>query len=137
MLRNSSIFRDNIDKFHDEEFLLGDSAYPLMTWLVTPYKDYGNLTRTQKRYNKLHSSARVVIEREFGQLKGRFRRLIKFDALDFKLLCHIILAACVMHNLCVRNHDEPIGELDEPEDLMLPYPDHTTTWEEGSRGEEN
>ena len=90
---------------------------------MTPYKDYGNLRPNQKRYNKRLSSARVMIERAFGQLKGRFRRLMKFDVQNFELLCHTILAACVMHNLCVRNEDEPMEELVEHDlNAALPRP---------------
>lgn len=62
--------------------------------------------------------------------------MIKFDALDLELICHIILAACVMHNLCVRNHDEPTGELEELEDLNAALPRPFDTWEQGSRRED-
>ncbi|WAR27948.1 HARB1-like protein, partial [Mya arenaria] len=34
---------------------------------------YGNLTEKSKRFNYLHSSTRICIERAFGALKGRFR----------------------------------------------------------------
>ncbi|XP_064651986.1 putative nuclease HARBI1 [Lineus longissimus] len=128
VFNNSSVFQEAAAKFETDEFLLGDSAYPIQPWLMTPYKDYGNITRDQKRYNKRHNSARVVIERAFGQLKGRFRRLRDFDCSDFELLCHSILAACVMHNLCLKNNDDTLEELQlDEENAAMPRPHHHRT----------
>ncbi|VEN63160.1 unnamed protein product [Callosobruchus maculatus] len=57
------------------EYVLGDSAYPCLPYLITPYKDYGNLTRAQKQFNTALSSCRVSVEHAFGILKQRFRIL--------------------------------------------------------------
>jgi hypothetical protein len=59
--------------------LLGDTAYPLLRKLLTPYKDYGHLTEKQLRYNLIHSRIRVKVENALGRLKGKFRRLKHFD----------------------------------------------------------
>ena len=99
VLRNSSVFLEAETKFGEGEFLIGDSAYPIQQWLMTPHKNYGNMTPNKKRFNKRLSSARVAIERAFGQLKGRFRRLRDFDCLDFELLCTTILASCALAQL--------------------------------------
>jgi len=58
-----------------DRHLLGDSAYPLKPWLVTPFRDNGHLTDRQKRFNKIVSSCRQTVERAIGHIKGRFRRL--------------------------------------------------------------
>ena len=47
--------------------------------MITPFKDHGNLTPQQLRFNFIHSSTRMVIERAFSLLKGRFRRLKYLD----------------------------------------------------------
>ena len=55
--------------------ILGDGAYPTKSYLLKPYKDLGDLTRAQRRFNFIHASVRSVAERAIGRLKGRFRRL--------------------------------------------------------------
>ncbi|XP_071571066.1 putative nuclease HARBI1 [Temnothorax nylanderi] len=62
--------------FLPNQHLLGDKIYPIKEWFLPPFKDYGNMTRMQITYNKIHSKTRVKIENCFGLLKGRWRRLI-------------------------------------------------------------
>ena len=95
---------------------------------MVPFKDNGNLTQAQQRYNRRLSSARSVIERAFALLKGRFRRLKMMDVRDMFLLCSVVVASCVLHNLCLLNEDyaeeflEPIEENDDepPDDEDFP-----------------
>lgn len=107
--------------------LLGDAAYPLMINLMTPFRDTGHLTRAQRIYNTKLSSVRSIIERAFGLLKGKFRRLKYLDISDFELGNNIIAAACVLHNFILdRNFNEDLLEnedainVDDQEDLAVP-----------------
>ena len=47
----------------------------------------------------MHSSSRCCVERCIGLLKGKFRRLKNFDAKDDVLMCKLIVAAAVVHNI--------------------------------------
>jgi len=46
------------------------------------------------------------VERAFGLLKGRFVRLQNIDQRDIQTTVVTILTACVLHNICILNHDE-------------------------------
>ena len=46
------------------------------------------------------------IERAFGHLKGRFRRLMWLDAKTEENKVKIILTACVLHKICVLSQDD-------------------------------
>ena len=108
VLKNSPLFSDASEDsnhlFPNNRHILGDSAYPLYDWLLTPYRDNGHLTPSQRNYNFVHSSTRMVIERAFGMLKGRFRRLrfIEMDSLDNIANWKVIIVACTLTQ-CVFN----------------------------------
>ncbi|XP_073684925.1 uncharacterized protein [Garra rufa] len=53
--------------------ILGDSAYPALTWLMKPFSDNRLQTPGRRAYNYHHSRARMVVENAFGRLKGRWR----------------------------------------------------------------
>ena len=85
--------------------LLGDSAYAESNFLVPPFKDYGNLSAKQLKFNYLHSSTRIVVENAFGLLKCRFRRLKFFESPNFGFISNCIVAACILHNICIAEND--------------------------------
>ncbi|XP_036139699.1 protein ANTAGONIST OF LIKE HETEROCHROMATIN PROTEIN 1-like [Monomorium pharaonis] len=92
--------------FPNQTFILGDSAYPSLPWLVSPYKDNGHLSPQQVEFNYMISSTRISVERAFGQLKGRFRRIKFFN--EYRTLPFIIntvVAACILHNYCINEND--------------------------------
>lgn len=92
--------------FPGETFLLGDSAYLSLPWLVPPFRDNGHLTPQQTDFNFIHSSTRITVEKAFGQLKGRFRRIKFFtEYRDLTFVTNTIVAACILHNYCNNRHD--------------------------------
>lgn len=101
--------------------LLGDAAYPLSPYLITPYRDYGNLTRRQVNFNYKFSKTRVLIENCFGLLKGRFRQLTyQTDFMTVLKTSQFILSCCVLHNLCINNGDDWLEIYEEPiENILL------------------
>lgn len=116
VFKNSPLFLDSAEKvIPKNKYILGDAAYPLLPWLMTPFKDYGTLSREKQNYNKQHSRGRQVVERAFGQLKGRFRRLTFFYVHKIEFLTYCIVAACVLHNICLINDDEITDFCAEPD----------------------
>jgi len=92
--------------FPNGSFLLPASAYPANSWLVTPLRDYGNLTCHEKKYNLLLNKGWSVVERTFGLLKNSFRRINKFtEQTDIPSLTKLITRICVLHNICTTLYD--------------------------------
>nr|CAI5846931.1 unnamed protein product [Callosobruchus analis] len=105
VFRLSTISREISQICGERYHLLGDSAYPLREYLLTPYIDYGNLTEEQKKINKALSATRVLIENAFGLLKGRWRQLLQLEFHEVDKITKFIIACCVLHNLCIENAD--------------------------------
>ena len=91
--------------------IVGDSAYPLKTWLLRPVKDNGTLTREQKKFNKQLSKARIVSKHAIGKTKGRWQVLDKRLDEDSDRIPATIIAACVLHNICtLRGEDYDVSD---------------------------
>ncbi|KAJ1210234.1 hypothetical protein NDU88_005602 [Pleurodeles waltl] len=73
ILRNSSIRYVMGQLQRHRVWLIGDSGYPNLSWLLTPVRN--PRTRAEERYNEAHRQTRRIIERTFGLLKARFRYL--------------------------------------------------------------
>lgn len=52
-----------------DRVILGDSAFPNSSWLLTPYDN--PVTRIQRFFNYKHSQTRFIVEHAFGRLKVR------------------------------------------------------------------
>jgi len=90
---------DNIRGIH----LLGDSAYPLHSYLITSSR--GHLTRRQTNYNTKLSSKRIVIEQAFELLKERFHRLRFLHMFFMNEMQTVVIACCILHNICIIHND--------------------------------
>lgn len=132
VFRNSPLYEASEILFDGDTHILGDAAYPLhrlislietdytiwkpcafckcmctwyifnFRWILTPYKDNGNLAERHKKYNFLHSNTRQTIERAFGLLKGKWRRLRFLDNTKLEDIPTVITAACTLHNMCIE-----------------------------------
>lgn len=119
VLRRSNLYRRTLDnenqQFPHNTFLIGDAAYPLLNWLIPPFKNYRGigLTEEQINFNKLLSSTRMIVENAFQRLKMRFRRLAHFtEQFHIHAIVNIIASVCVVHNICI-DHDD---NFEDPED---------------------
>ncbi|CAG8819108.1 14342_t:CDS:2, partial [Dentiscutata erythropus] len=112
---NSEIFKNYKNYFKEENYLLADSAYPLLPWIMTPFKDpQGSQAQQQKTYNTAHSKTRVVVEQAFGHLKVQFPFLKEMRAKDTKKATNIIDMAIILHNFVEKHND--IWKKNNPKD---------------------
>lgn len=89
----------------EEFWLLGDSGYQLVPYLLTPYPEPQG--HGQKQFNKCHRRTRCLVERVFGVWKARFMCLHKWGgAMIFapEKCCTVIMATAVLHNICCQRN---------------------------------
>lgn len=97
--KNCNLFRCKENYFSEQEWLAGDSAYPLSDILITPYR--------RTNFNKRLSKYRVRAEQCFGLLKEMFGSLKELririkDDKSQKFCCKWILVCCMLHNILLN-----------------------------------
>ncbi|XP_049441439.1 putative nuclease HARBI1 [Epinephelus fuscoguttatus] len=123
ILRESHLYQ-KLQQTAPDGILLGDSGYPLLPWLMTPFATITN--DSQQRYNNVHATTRGTIERLNKVIKRRFACL-NYLRVEPQKACHIICACIVLHNLAQTRRvplQEPLIDGPPPcaEVLDLPPP---------------
>uniref|UniRef100_A0A8C7Z876 Putative nuclease HARBI1 n=1 Tax=Oryzias sinensis TaxID=183150 RepID=A0A8C7Z876_9TELE len=117
ILRESALYRE-LQTNPPDGIILGDSAYPLLPWLITPF--LAASTPAQARFNTAHCKKSCAIERLNGVLNRRFACL-NYLRVEPQGACNIILACIVLHNIATRRN-VPLCEdvYDAPESFEEP-----------------
>lgn len=80
-------------------YILGDAAYPLHPTLIKGHVGH-HQSLAQQFFTTRLSSARMTVEKTFGRLKTKFRTLSTSIDASVPVICDIITACCVLHNMC-------------------------------------
>ncbi|XP_069506218.1 putative nuclease HARBI1 [Ambystoma mexicanum] len=118
VLRNSTL--SGYMKRHRGQWtwIVEDSGYPQLPWLMTPVRD--PQTSQEIAYDHAHSRTRVCIERTFGLLKAQFCCPDRTGgALMYatEKVCKNVLVCAMLHNIC-RRWTVPL-----PPDMDMPPPE--------------
>jgi hypothetical protein len=111
-LRCSGINTHQTEYFSEDQYLLGDSAYgTAFPYVISPFKSPVSKQERNKYFNYLLSKSRIIAEHCIGILKSRFPRLRDGfteaiqDERDNEYVCKSIVAAAVLHNICIIRKD--------------------------------
>lgn len=92
-------------------YLLGDGGYPLMSWLMVPHRQMGNLTVAEHLFNYRLSRGCAVVENTFALLKGTFRELSMKTQFDVSFVPDIVTCCALLHNMLLKQTEEEVALL--------------------------
>ncbi|CAL9179959.1 unnamed protein product, partial [Musa hybrid cultivar] len=94
------------EKLEVREYVIGDSGFPLLPWLLTPYQGK-DLADGKIEFNKRLSATRMVAQRALARLKGMWK-IIQGEMWrpDKHRLPRIIYVCCLLHNIAIDLEDE-------------------------------
>ncbi|KAF5192953.1 Alp1-like [Thalictrum thalictroides] len=93
------------------EYIVGDTGFPLLPWLVTPYQGK-HLSESKTEFNKRHFATRMVAQRALARLKEMWRIIqgVMWRP-DKDKLPRILLVCCMLHNIVIDMEDEVQDEM--------------------------
>lgn len=96
-------------------FPKGDSAYPLLPWLMKIIPNNENMNVFERRYNRRIRSIRSLVERVIGVLKTRFRCILGERPLRYHptKVSKIIYACVTLHNFLIHNRFDIMHNLND------------------------
>lgn len=133
--RKSTIYNDIMsdrEKYlPDSKILIAEDTYPLLNWCITPYSPDAYPEQEQNNFNACFSRTWNTIRRTFALLKGRFLRLKYLEMNKADMIPRTVIAACVLHNICIETGDELLNEyLAEGEAILsVEQPLTFTVWD--------
>jgi len=103
------------------EYIAGDSCYPLLPWLMTPYEGK-NLSVPMLNFNARQKAAGLLGTNALTRLKGSWRILHKVMwRPDKNKLPSIILVCCLLHNILIDCKDELLPTVELPNHHDIGY----------------
>jgi hypothetical protein len=84
-------------------FLLADKRYPLLSWLMTPFREDGeDRSVVESLYNRRHRRGRLVVENAFGFMKVNWREMLGKTDLQVHIVPDVFYACCILHNMTIK-----------------------------------
>jgi hypothetical protein len=113
LARSGNLFDAHYSMDGFTPYLLGDSGYPLLPWLLVPYKHVRNFTLLEALFNRKLRKGWCMVENAFGILKQTFRELLVKSKLDVVFLLDVITCCAILHNILLGQSHEEVEQLME------------------------
>ncbi|RAL37304.1 hypothetical protein DM860_004226 [Cuscuta australis] len=88
------------------QYILGDSCFPLLPWLLTPYSGWvegDDLTPSQAAFNTVHNRAMGLVRTSFGRVRMRWKLLgNKWKGRCDEAFPFVYMTCCLLHNFLIK-----------------------------------
>lgn len=95
------------------QYILGESCFPLLPWLLTPYiraNEEDSFGSSEREFNSVHGRAMGLVGTAFGRLGARWQLLSKQwkeECIEF--MPFVIVTGCLLHNFLIK-YNEPMPD---------------------------
>jgi hypothetical protein len=111
MAENKNLFDPYIRIDGFSPYLLGDSGYLLMPWLMVPHLFHCRMSVLESIYNKHLRAGRYVVENAFGILKQTWRELLIKSDQGMTFMPDLIATCCILHNILLGQRPDDVARL--------------------------
>jgi hypothetical protein len=129
IFRNCTLYQSPGAFFSPGQYILGDSAFQNMPFMVSAYKKpyQSRLSRPNERFNKRLSKARVHSEHCIGMLKGRFPFLRQIRMRihestkkeNMRKILKMIDVTIILHNFLLLEQDDVLDAWMNQDDVEV------------------
>ncbi|KAJ8568653.1 hypothetical protein K7X08_028186 [Anisodus acutangulus] len=96
------------------QYILGDSCFPLLPWVLTPYNDSNEEDGAEMAFNSVHRKGMQLVGTAFGRVRKKWKLLAKkwkeqcVEAFPF-----VIVTCCLLHNFLIKCSEAVTDETEE------------------------
>ncbi|OIT36113.1 PREDICTED: putative nuclease HARBI1 [Nicotiana attenuata] len=88
------------------QYILGDSCFPLLPWLLTPYSGSNEEEETSSEetaFNLVHSKGMQLVGTAFGRVRAKWKILAKkWNEQCVEAFPFVIVTCCLLHNFLIK-----------------------------------
>ncbi|KAJ0701696.1 putative harbinger transposase-derived nuclease domain-containing protein [Helianthus annuus] len=107
------------------QYILGESCFPLLSWLITPFRKSGsddeveddeddgvddgclNLSSSKQAFNSVHNRGMELVDTAFGRLRARWGILSKeWKEESIESFPYVVVTCCLLHNFLIKSGEE-------------------------------
>uniref|UniRef100_A0A5B7BR29 DDE Tnp4 domain-containing protein n=1 Tax=Davidia involucrata TaxID=16924 RepID=A0A5B7BR29_DAVIN len=96
------------------QYILGDSCFPLLPWLLTPFDksdDKNSLSSSERAFNSVHSRGMELVGTAFGRVRARWQLLSKrWKEECIESFPFVIITCCLLHNFLIKCSEALLDE---------------------------
>ncbi|KAF3669765.1 putative NEDD8 ultimate buster 1-like [Capsicum annuum] len=96
------------------QYILGDSCFPILPWVLTPYKGLSEEDGAEMAFNSVHRKGMELVGKAFGRVREKWKLLAKkWNEQCVEAFPFVIVTCCLLHNFLIKCSEAVTDETKE------------------------